>query len=101
MTDTTETVHAVAEVRTAHAKRYMGQLCKHFSHKLPAELGETSASVTFPFGVLNASAEGDLLTLDVAAAPEDLGRIEDVVASHLVRFAFREELAVEWRPLAG
>ncbi len=98
MTDAAH-LHAVAEVRTAHAKRYMGQLCKHFAHKVPAEVGETDATVSFPFGTLRARAEGDILTLDVAAAPDDLARIEDVVASHLLRFAFCEEIAVDWRPV--
>ncbi|MBP7000735.1 DUF2218 domain-containing protein [Amaricoccus sp.] len=98
MTDATETQRAVAEVRTAHAKRYMGQLCKHFAHKVPAELEETSGVVRFPFGTLHARAEDDRLILEVEATPENLARIEEVTASHLVRFAFREEIAIDWRP---
>ena len=33
-----------------------------------------------------------------AAAPADLERMQTVIASHLVRFAFREELSVDWQP---
>ena len=40
-----------------------------------------------------------MLTLTVETGdPEALAQLQDVVARHLVRFAFREELAVEWRP---
>ena len=34
---TADTSHAVATVPTAHASRYLQQLCKHWSHKLPVE----------------------------------------------------------------
>ena len=33
-----------------------------------------------------------------AGSAEDLARLEDVVVRHLVHFAFREELEIDWRP---
>ena len=40
-----------------------------------------------------------MLTLTVETGePEALEQLQDVVARHLLRFAFREELAIAWRP---
>jgi hypothetical protein len=104
MTDATETtvgetVRAVAEIATPHAPRYLGQLCKHFAHKLPVELDEafTAGSIRFSIGTCKVAANETTLTLDLAAAAESMDQLKDVVARHLVRFAFREELPIEWR----
>lgn len=35
------------------------------------------------------------MTLE-AATPETVTALQDVVASHLLRFAFREDLRIEW-----
>ena len=46
-------------------------------------------------------AEGETLTLSVAAeTDEDPARLQDVVGRHLLRFAFREALAIDWQPVA-
>lgn len=86
-----------ALVSTANAARYMGQLCKHFGHKIPTTLTETEGSITFAMGRCALSAETQLLTLRAEAADiEALARVEEVVASHLDRFAFRDKPAVKW-----
>jgi hypothetical protein len=33
--------------------------------------------------------------------PEDLDRLQDVVARHLLRFATHDELSVDWTPAAA
>ena len=33
-----------------------------------------------------------------ASDPEAIPQLQDVVARHLERFAFREELAIDWKP---
>lgn len=86
-----------ARIATAAARRYLGQLCKHFQHKLPVTLDETTGSIAFPMGTCDVAAEDGMLVLRASAANDgDLATLEDVVAHHLVRFAFREELAVDW-----
>lgn len=90
---------AEARVATEVPRRYLGQLCKHFQHKLPVELGETRGRIEFPMGVctLDAAALAGTLLMRVAAADEAaLGRLEELVARHLERFAFREPLTVPW-----
>lgn len=89
---------AAARVPTVHASKYLQQLCKHFQHKLPAEFNESAGSISFPTGEVKLVAEAGGLQLALESpSEEDLERLKDVVARHLVRFAFREELAVAWR----
>jgi hypothetical protein len=90
--------HSLAEVATPHAGRYLTQLCKHFQHKLPVTFDERSGHIVFSMGDCRLEAGEGALRL-AAAAPDDaqLGRLEDVVARHLLRFAFREEIRVDWR----
>lgn len=86
-----------ALVSTTNAARYMGQLCKHFSHKIPTTLSEAEGSITFAMGRCDLAAEKQFLTLRAEAADiEALTRVEEVVASHLDRFAFRDKPAVKW-----
>jgi len=88
---------ATARVPTLLPRRYMSQLCKHFEHKLPVTLSEADGSITFAMGVCTLKAETDAIVMRVESADADgLARLEDVVARHLVRFAFREPVAVEW-----
>jgi len=90
-----------AIIQTAHAKRYLGQFCKHFAHKLPVELDPALASgqVRFGAGVCRLAADEDALTMEVGAeSGESVAALQDVVARHLVRFAFREELSMVWLP---
>ena len=90
----------VARVPTHAASRYLQQLAKHWSHKMEVSFSEQEATIAFPNGAtleLRAASE----TLDVRlSVPEegDVARMEEVVASHLDRFAFREApLTFDWR----
>ncbi len=92
-------MRSTAIVQTDHAARYMGQLVKHFAHKLPTVLEDGHGRIEFPIGVCEVGA-GDALTLTCVADAPDMVQLQDVVARHLVRFAFREnELQVAWGPL--
>jgi uncharacterized protein len=91
-------LRAQAHIATAHASKYLQQLCKHFQHKLPATFDETSGAITFSTGETKLAADAEMLTLALEAPnPEDLEQLKDVVARHLLRFAFREALDIEWR----
>ena len=88
-----------ARVATSVPRRYMIQLCKHFQHKLPAQIGETEGRIEFPIGVctLDAASVPDTLVMQAAAPDEEaLAKLEGVIGRHLERFAFRDALTVAW-----
>lgn len=88
-----------ARVPTEHASKYLQQLCKHFGHRIPATLDAEKGHLTFEMGTTALTAEPALLVLrNEAPDAAGLTRLEGVIASHLVRFAFREELKIEWAP---
>jgi len=89
---------AVARVPTAHASRYLQQLCKHWAHKFPVEFTTHNGRIEMSAGVLVLDADPEGLGLRLTTEPADLERMEGVVAAHLERFAFRETLAFDWKP---
>jgi hypothetical protein len=92
------TVSSTASVATKSALRYLGQLCKHFGHKVPASIEGDHGWIAFDFGRCHLAANDEELSLhNSAATPEGLDRLEQVIASHLERFAFREELGITWQ----
>lgn len=93
----------IATMETLSAKRYLGQFCKHFAHKAPVELAENNETGTVGFGAGTCALEADdtRLTLTLSAESEDnILVLQDVAIRHLVRFAFREEIKLEWRDAA-
>nr|WP_294519163.1 DUF2218 domain-containing protein [uncultured Rhodopila sp.] len=90
---------STAEIATPLAGRYMAQLCKHFQHKLPVTLDDTSGHIAFSIGDCRLSTADNRLTLSLDS-PDDtqLLQLQDVVARHLLRFAFRETMQIVWRP---
>jgi len=91
---------SVAHVAMDQPRRYLGQLCKHFEHKLPVTLNETSGHIAFSFGTCALSTSAEALVLQAEAADaEALAKTEDVVARHLLRFAFRAPPEIVWQPL--
>jgi len=86
---------AETRITTAHASKYLQQLCRHWAHKLQVEFSPTHGEIVFGEGracVLDADEDG--LTI-VVSAPDvaQTARLGDVVVEHLNRFAFREILA--------
>ena len=93
MTTTSKTA-----IPTEHASRYLQQLCKHFAHKRPVTFDEQSGEISFSVGDCRLKADGSALHIDLTApGTEEMEQLKDVVIRHLVRFAFREELAVDWQ----
>ncbi len=93
-------MQSIATIHTASAKRYLGQFCKHFAHKLPVDLAEGNATGEVTFGTGRCALEADETALSLtvkASLPEDIARLQDVVERHLLRFAFRETLAFQWQ----
>ena len=99
MSTTPALLSSEARVPTAVPRRYLAQLCKHFQHKLPVTFDERQGRIEFPAGPCELEAEADAGTLLMRVTAGDkaaLAKLEDVVARHLVRFAFREEPQVCW-----
>ncbi|RJF85831.1 DUF2218 domain-containing protein [Sphingomonas cavernae] len=91
---------STARVPTTNGSRYLQQLCKHWAHKMPVEFTPEVGTVNFPTGaVATMTAEPEHLRVEVSVpADGDLGRMQQVVADHLDRFAFREApLAFDWQ----
>jgi hypothetical protein len=101
-----------AHVPTAHASRYLQQLCKHWAHNLAVEFDETKGSVTFPRNArgadwpadatLRLEAQADALDCRLEASSDgQLEALKGAVARHLDRFAFREApLVFDWHEQA-
>jgi hypothetical protein len=91
----------MADVPTDKASRYLQQLAKHFAHKLPVSFDAQQGSITFGIGTCAMEADDTRLRLILTAADAtQLPQLQDVVERHLVRFAFREELALDWTAAA-
>lgn len=87
-----------ADVKTESGSKYLQQLCKHWSHKMQTECDALHGRVDFPTGAqLLLVANSNVLRLELKTESADtLARMQGVVADHLARFAFREELVFEW-----
>ncbi|UDL90978.1 DUF2218 domain-containing protein [Mesorhizobium sp. PAMC28654] len=92
-----------ANVATEHASRYLQQLCKHWAHKFPVEFDPSHGVIDLSMG--RTVMDADATTLHIVVTTEEAGsieRLETVVADHIKRFAFREELVFDWnRPPAA
>ncbi len=87
---------------TADASKYLMQLCKHFAHKVPASWDETSAHVSFgPGSCAMTASETELSFVCRADTPDDLQRLIHVVEAHLIRFAWRDSVELDWADERG
>jgi hypothetical protein len=87
-----------ADVSTEHASRYLQQLCKHWAHKFPVEFDPNHGVIDLSLG--RTALDADATALHIAVTVDEAGsleRLETVVADHIKRFAFREELAFDWK----
>jgi uncharacterized protein len=95
---------ATSEARVAMPtpSRYLGQLCKHFQHRLPVKLEESTGQIAFADGVCDLRADATTLTMRCEAADDALlAHVQDVVARHLLRFAFRDPPEIVWKSEAA
>ena len=108
----TQPVTSSVRMPTAHASRYLQQLCKHWSHNLAVTFSESEGTVTFPRKARGADWPGDATLalqaqadgLDCRLEASSTGQLEALqgaVARHLDRFAFREAAAAQLVYLVG
>ena len=88
-----ESLHA--QVATEHASRYLQQLCKHWSHRFEVAFDAARGTVHLNGAVCRFQAEPQCLAMTLDGE-QDLVRISGVVTEHLKRFAFKEDLVVNW-----
>ncbi|WP_420860568.1 DUF2218 domain-containing protein [Algirhabdus cladophorae] len=82
---------------TPNAFKYLKLLGKHFGQGVPTQHDASEMTVPLPFGTCQMTANAGVLTITVSGASADLTRSEQLVASHLVRFAFRENPTLTWQ----
>lgn len=104
----TQTHMSTAQVPTAHASRYLQQLCKHWSHNMEVEFTPERGTVRFPRDARGADWPDDALVTMIAhsetlecridaSAQGQLEGLKQALARHLDRFAFREApLRFDW-----
>ncbi|AOF93135.1 DUF2218 domain-containing protein [Sinorhizobium sp. RAC02] len=92
-------IESAAYLKTEHGSKYLVQLCKHFAHKVDVTYSDNHGKCRFDRGVATLDADAAGLRVTVKADDEEsLGWGQSVIESHLVRFAFREELgAFDWQ----
>ncbi len=84
-------------MRSRQANALALRMGKHFAHKVPVEASDAVTRVHTRFGPFELEAAGEVLRVRASADDaETLARLEDVVASHLGRFARGEALEVSW-----
>jgi hypothetical protein len=93
-----------ALVESAKARRYLGQLCKHFRHKVPAVFAEdySSGRVEFDrdgvcYGVADMVADATRLEITASAeTAEKLSVVEKILSEHIAQFGWRENPVIHW-----
>ena len=90
---------STAKIETDDAGKYLVQLAKHWSHRFPdLTWNETRAEIPFPTGQCVFTSKENVLSIALTVPDEETAsRLENVVAEHLKRFAFRESLKIVWR----
>lgn len=86
-----------ANVTLISASASMKKLCRHFSHKIETEFDDESGFVRFPFAQVELKADGQQLSIQVEADDQQgLEKGRDVISSHLLRFATRQQVELNW-----
>jgi hypothetical protein len=96
-------IQTTAVVKTEFAAKYLVQMCKHFAHKVDVEYTDTHGECRFDNGIAIFDADAEHLHLVVKApAEETVTWAQAAIESHLLRFAFREDLkSLAWHRSGG
>ncbi len=87
----------IARFETERASRYLKALCHHFGRKVSAECSEEEGWVEFPIGRCELKASDSELVISLKAENQSkLKQLENIVGSHVDRFAFRENPNLVW-----
>lgn len=91
-------MYSTARFETTNGRKYLVQLCKHFAHKVEVRIDGDHGECALPPGLATLDADDSGLVMKVSAETrEGLTQAKTIVESHLIRFAFREELTqLDW-----
>jgi hypothetical protein len=92
-------IETTATLQSPHAAKYIAQLCKHFAHKVEVSHSDGHGECRFVCGTAIMEADDTTLHIRVNAPDKaQLKETQDVIESHLLRFAFREALKpLQWQ----
>ncbi len=92
-------MNQIATIETNKAERLMKALCNHFARKINAHYEGNKGYIEFVgMGKCEITATASSLTLQVDAENEDnLSRLKQVVADHLLRFMPGETIQISWK----
>jgi len=93
-------IKSKAVISTQNGSKYLQQLSKHWAHKIPAlTFDKNRAHIPFNEEVLlELEADEETLTAQVSAPDlQTVTRYGEVFVNHIVRFAFRETLEINWQ----
>lgn len=93
-------LYSTARVVTDRPHRYLKQLVSHMGRKVPTKLDEERGSIMFSLGsclLVASTAHFDMIVK--AGAADAVAAVEDTIAGHLLRFATRDALTIDWLPL--
>lgn len=89
---------STARFETENGSKYLQQLCKHFAHKIEVSHTPLHGECRFSCGTAYLDADDRALTMRCEATDDaGLRQTENVIESHLVRFAFREPAPLIWK----
>lgn len=75
----------------------IARLCKHFSHKIPADWDEHGARLQFPTGDCEMTAgDASVHVLCRAADEAALTKLQQVLDRHIPKLLWRDEQTVVW-----
>ncbi len=84
-------------ITTDHASKYLKQMCKHFAHKVDVDFDDFNAAVAFPPGPCQMTAsETELVISCQSESEKGVAVIQSIIDQHIVKFAWREELELNW-----
>ncbi|AQT45252.1 DUF2218 domain-containing protein [Bartonella sp. M0280] len=93
------TIRSRAIIETENASKYLQQLAKHWSHKFPdTTFSEKEAHIPFSDDVtVDMFAEKASLVVQITTPNEfEAIKIEGIFDQHILRFAFKEQLSIDW-----
>lgn len=84
-------------IKTASASLYIGKLCRHFVHKIEATYTKDTGKAIFPAGSCDMHAEPEYLVFNIESADEEgLNKMKGALDRHLIKFAYKEDLEINW-----
>ncbi|NIO40703.1 MAG: DUF2218 domain-containing protein [Burkholderiales bacterium] len=84
-------------MKTLHGAAYLKRLCRHFAHKIPANIEGERGTLEFPFGICVIDVDDEAMHFRIRVDNSvELDRAENVVAGHLIRMANRDRPVVVW-----